>query len=66
MSDAKLPYPMWVVHCRSCEWVCTIWEKPGTGCSYIKYCPRCSGRRVSTERVNNKAEHEKAMEGDAV
>lgn len=62
MPDDRLPYPMWCVVCRDCGWVCTIWEKPGTGCSYIEYCPSCGKERVDTEQVDDKQEHERAMD----
>lgn len=51
-------YPMWIVECHYDGFVCTIWEKPGTGCSYIKRCPECGSRKVTTTRVEGRDEHE--------
>lgn len=59
-------YPLWVIQCDSCGAVGTLWEKPGTGCSYVEYCPSC-GRGptgVTTERVEDKSEHEAAFRSD--
>ena len=62
MGEAKFPYPMWGVVCEYCGFVCTIWEKPGTGCSYIEHCPSCSTGFTKTERVDNKEEHQELMQ----
>ena len=55
-------YPLWVVECHVDGFVCTVWEKPGTGCSYIENCPECGGSHISTTKVENKDEHEAAIE----
>ena len=57
----ETPYPMWVVACEHYGFVCTVWEKPGTGCSYIEQCPSCGSERVRTIRVENNEEHEAAI-----
>lgn len=57
----KFPYPMWVVVCEDCGPVCTVWEKPGTGCSYIEHCPECGGEWPDTVQVDSGDEHERVM-----
>jgi hypothetical protein len=50
---------MWLITCERCGPAATIWEKPGTGCKYVQYCPSCGRQRgVETERVENSSEHE--------
>jgi len=64
MNSCKtVVYPLWVVTCEDCGFVCTVWEKPGTGCSYIEYCPSCGKScTVRDERVEDKEAHESAIE----
>lgn len=67
MSDPQnlsVIYPMWVVTCPDCGPVCTVWEKPGTGCKRVEHCPAC-GRSLDASavtRVVNAPEHERAMD----
>lgn len=58
MSESVI-YPLWVIQCDSCGAVGTMWEKPGTGCSYVKHCPRCGRgpRGVTTQQVETRDEH---------
>lgn len=56
-GDATWPYPMWVVSCPDDGFVCTVWEKPGTGCSYFEYCPDCGNNRIETTKVTDGDNH---------
>lgn len=58
MSDAQTPldmqtaeWPMWVVICEDCGDIGTVYEKPGTGCHYVRHCWYCGGTSVRDERV---------------
>lgn len=55
---------MWCVVCRSCGFVGTRWEKPGTAASYVEYCPSCAGGSVLYQRVDNEKQHEAIKAGD--
>jgi hypothetical protein len=55
-------YPMWVVECEREGFICTVWEKPGTGCSYIKQCPSCGSQHVTTTKVEDAQEHARHIE----
>jgi hypothetical protein len=60
VSGSKLDsvvYPMWIIECEHDGFVCTLWEKPGTGCSYIEQCPSCGNSRVTTTCVTDKENH---------
>lgn len=48
----QIVYPMWVMVCDHCGVVGTLFEKPGTGCSYVRHCIECGGRRVHDERAD--------------
>lgn len=62
MTETEFPYPMWIVECDHDGFVCTIWEKPGTGCAYIQRCPKCGVQRATTTKVTDKDSHEAAIE----
>lgn len=62
MSDAEFPYPMWVVSCATDGFICTVWEKPGTGCAYMQQCPSCGGSRIETTRVTDEENHNAHIE----
>lgn len=57
-------YPLWCMVCRDCGFVGTLWEKPGTSCSYVNHCTSCGKTRVQSVRVEDKEEHERIMEGN--
>lgn len=60
--DPTEPYPMWVMYCEACRrGTATVYEKPGTGCAYVRHCIVCGGTRVKSIRVENTTQHEKAM-----
>jgi DNA replicative helicase MCM subunit Mcm2 (Cdc46/Mcm family) len=46
-------YPLWVIVCEDCGAVGTLWEKPGTGCKYVRHCHYCGGEHVRTERAED-------------
>jgi len=48
----KAVYPLYAMICADCGVVGTLWEKPGTGCSYVRHCIDCGGQRVRDERVD--------------
>lgn len=62
MDPEQMAYPLWVVECEFDGFVCTIWEKPGTGCSYITNCPACGDNQVTTTKVENFEQHKRAIE----
>lgn len=62
----QLPYPMWVVVCDRCGPVCTVWEKPGTGCTYFEFCPSCGDSWPDTEKVESYEEHTETLKGTEV
>lgn len=64
MSES-VAYPMWVIVCDHCGPTNTLWEKPGTAGSYVRRCPGCGTDWVTTERAENKAEHEELMGGES-
>jgi hypothetical protein len=46
-------YPLWVIVCERCGAVGTLFEKPGTGCKYVKHCHYCGDSHVRTEVVDS-------------
>lgn len=65
MIDGNPAYPMWVIVCEDCAvGVATLWERPGTGCCYVRRCPHCGGDAVDTARVQSNEEHSAAKRGD--
>lgn len=62
MGEAEFPYPMTVIGCAFCGFVCTVWEIVGTGCPYLSNCPECGHGPVRTQRVKSKEEHEETKE----
>lgn len=57
----EFPYPMWVMICEDCGPVASVWEKPGTACSYINYCPDCGKAHADSKKVTDKEQHKEVM-----